>query len=311
MQLRRFPISGHAPGRVPDAIESALLIDAGASPSGINSAPGLRIGPATVNPNPASISKWVLAREVDAHRNIIDYDWQLDCQPSAACSNADSAGAITSHDLLLRRVQYTSNVQKEETVLRCRESAFEGEQACRSEWALYEVLFAWLPPDGAYRRSDYKSGGLVVNGRLLDRMVYRGRQSTSDNLGHMTPDEQQHGLLRSDLKWVCSNPFLEYDFAYSGEFGGNGESAADVTSRGTGRAFLKSVTKRVSADSPQFGTNEPAAAANRFKMTGQACASYSALPSLNWEASHTTRFSYDLTQSRPWGSAQTSQSGAL
>jgi RHS repeat-associated protein len=296
----RISYFGNAPGRISGAIERAEVIDRAASPGGVDSTYQLPVGPATRNPNSGSISKWVLAREVDAHRNIVDYDWQLDCQPGAACADADRrAGEIGSRDLLLRRIQYTSNLQTEETVLRCRDSRFQDMPGCLSQWALYEVLFGWLAPDGAYRRSDFKTGGLVVNGRLLDRIVYRGRQVTSDRLGSPT------------LKWACSSPFLEYDFAYSREFAGSDEGSADETASGSGRAFLKSVTKRVAANGPQFGTNDTATGANKFRIVGEDCSSYPAVSIPKWETSYTTRFSYDLTQSRPWVPAKASQSSTL
>jgi hypothetical protein len=62
---------GNAPGRVPSAIEPAEGIDRQTPPASTASTFQLPVGPATRNPRPGSISKWVLAREVDAHKNTI------------------------------------------------------------------------------------------------------------------------------------------------------------------------------------------------------------------------------------------------
>src|SRR5262249_16514008 len=144
----------------------------------------------------------------------------------------------TSRDLLLRRVLYTSSLATEETVLRCREMPTA--KGCGREWALYEVLFTWLAPDQQYRRSDARSGGLTVTGRLLDRIDLGEREVKSPELGEVP------------LEWSCSKPFAQYRFAYRGEFGSNPDVAPDVTDRGSGRAFLKSITKKVAGYDPIF-----------------------------------------------------------
>jgi RHS repeat-associated protein len=268
---------GQAPGRVRDAIAGASNENGQVQPSRF----ALSIGPVTINPQPNSISKWSLAREVDAHRNTIDYDWQADCQPSqanddGACATA-TAGALTSRNLLLRRILYTSNLATEEAVLRCRENPAAA--GCDNEWALYEVLFGWRSPDGAYRRSNAKSGGLVVSGRLLERVDVRGRQLKSDRLG------------TQPLVWSCSRPFLRYNFVYKGEFDSTDTVPADVTERGSGRAFLKSIVKRVANREQIFWP--------RKDVPDTGCA-YSSATGNDWEASYTTRFDYDLAPSRPW-----------
>jgi Salmonella virulence plasmid 65kDa B protein len=234
----------------------------------------LSLGSLTANPNPTAISKWVLAREVDAHRNVIDYDWHLDCQPAVVgddgtCANPSSPD-ITSRELLLRRILYTSSLATEETVLRCRETPTA--KGCGREWALYEVLFTWLPPDQQYRRSDARSGGLTVTGRLLDRIDLRARQLKSPQLGDVP------------LEWSCSKPFAQYSFAYRGEF-------PDATDRGTGRAFLKSITKKVAGYDQIFRP--------RNQVPSASCA----LPGAdaNQWPKYTTRFDYDLSGARTWG----------
>jgi RHS repeat-associated protein len=264
---------GNAPGRIPGAIENGYW----------NNGFVMRIGSIGGNPNVRAISKWVLAREVDAHRNVIDYDWSVDCQPAIAgdseCIGASTASA-SSRQLIPQRILYTSNLATEETVLRCREN--RAATGCDREWASYEMLFTWLEPDAAYRRSDLRSGGLTVVSRLLNWIDVRGRRLDTARLGD-TP-----------LQWSCSKPFLRYSFAYRGEFD------ADVTPRGTGRAFLKSIKKQV-------GGRE-----NVFRARDGVGASSCAPPAAgtgdgDWEANYTNRFEYDLDSVRTWGEPGTSK----
>src|SRR5262249_54972125 len=156
--------------------------------------------------------------------------------------------------------------------LRCRERMGTPADGCRLDWALYEVLLSWLPADSLYRRSEARSGGLWVSSRLLDRIDIRTRQVTT-NLGDQP------------LKWSCSAPFLRYSVAYRGEFGTADQVNADVTERGTGRAFLKSITKRVSAERNLFRPKN--------ELTANDCSSPSQ-GAFQEEASYTTRFEYDL-----------------
>jgi hypothetical protein len=288
----RVSYFGYAPGRVtqfvPPGPVTAVFEDVpNSSGNPQPSAFILRLGSLTANPNPTAptaISKWVLAREVDAHRNVIDYDWHFDCQPAqggddGTCANPSSPDT-TSRDLLLRRVLYTSSLATEETVLRCHERPTAS--GCGREWALYEVLLTWLPPDQQYRRSDARSGGLTVSGRLLDRIDLRARQLKSPQLGDVP------------LEWSCSKPFAQYRFAYRGEFGSSASAAPDVTDRGTGRAFLKSITKKVAGYEQIFRP--------RNQVPSASCA----LPGIDgneWEAKakYTTRFDYDLSGARTWG----------
>ena len=269
---------GRQPGSVPNAIEDV----ANGSGTPQESVFVLRLAPVTTNPHPDSITKWVLAREVDAHRNVIDYDWHLDCQPSVpkddgTCSTANPA-EVKSHTLNLRRILYTSNLAIEETILRCRENP--AADKCDGNWALYEILFTWLPPDEFYRRSDAKSGGFLVQSRLLDRIDVRGRQLKSPRLGD------------ASLAWSCSKPFLRYSFAYRGEF-------TDDSQRGRGRAFIKSITKYVGRSDEIFRPKSqlPDTGCDLPRASG-----------FDWDKDFTTRFAYDLKDSadiRKWNESPT------
>src|SRR5262249_18434038 len=154
------------------------------------------------------------------------------------------------------------------------------------EWALYEAVLSWLPPDQSYRRSDARTGGLVVTSRLLDRIDVRGRQLRSSQLGD-TP-----------LEWSCSRPFLRYTFAYRGEFGASDSVDADVTERGRGRAFLKSITKLVAGRDEIFRPRNhvPEAGCGLPSATGY-----------EWEEKLTSRFDYDLEGDRGWGEKRPTQ----
>jgi RHS repeat-associated protein len=268
---------GNAPGRVPHAIENLE-----------NGGFVMRIGVTGGNPHPDAIYKWALAREVDAHRNIVDYDWLIDCQPAlvgddGTCANP-STHSTESRQIIPRRILYTSNLATEETILRCRE--MRSAPGCEREWALYEVIFTWLTPDRVYRRSDLRAGGLTVMSRLLDRIDVRGRRLNTLRLGE------------SPFEWSCSRPFLRHSFAYRGEFDVAGSSEADVTERGTGRAFLKSITKRV-------GFREDVFRARDGMQPGN-CAPPG--PNANdWEANYTSRFEYELDGKRTWGEQVASQ----
>ncbi|MDA9535869.1 hypothetical protein ACM41_06205 [Bradyrhizobium sp. CCBAU 21362] len=270
---------GNAPGRIPGAIEDGPW----------NNGFVMRIGSIGGNPNTRAIFKWVLAREVDAHRNVIDYDWGIDCQPAIAgdseCIGASTA-STTSRQLIPQRILYTSNLATEETVLRCREN--RAATGCDREWASYEMLFTWLEPDAAYRRSDLRSGGLTVVSRLLNWIDVRGRRLNTGRLGD-TP-----------LQWSCSNPFLRYSFAYRGEFDAGGAAAADVTQRGSGRAFLKSITKRVSGRENVFHARDGGALGSCAPPAPGTGAS-------DWEANYTSGFEYDLDSVRKWGEPGTSK----
>jgi RHS repeat-associated protein len=249
---------GRAPGRIPDAIEEAK-----------NYSSVLRLGAATANPRPESILKWNIAREVDGHRNAIDYDWEHDCSGGVGC------------DLILRRIFYTTHLGIEETVLRCREDPTAS--SCRRDWALYEALFEWSS-DGSYRRSDARSGGLVASSKLLSQIDIRGRQLRTMNLGH------------SPFEWSCSKPFRRYSFAYRGEFGASDQGAVENTDRGVGRAFLKSITKRIAGREEVFH--------KRDQIPQGGCDDAS---SNVWQNSFTNRFQYDLAGQRDWSDTSAMQ----
>lgn len=274
---------GAAPGRLPDLIERVASNDiAGVAQTSRFQLP---VGPVTTNPRPKSISRWVLGREVDVHQNVIDYDWHLDCQsdaplPTRGTIEGDCASSVSntvrSNNLILRRIIYTSNKAMEETIRRCEEEPGNN-SACRRDIALYEALLSWSPVDPAYRRSDARSGGLIVNSRRLERIDVRARQLKTKYLGKMP------------LEWSCSKPFLRYAFAYRGEF----DVEADPSERGTGRAFLKSITKKVGGRPDLFQPidNVPEASCDAPGPDGFAPES---------SLSFVTRFDYDLANERNW-----------
>lgn len=271
----RVSYFGRAPGRVPSVIEPVV---ASPEPSFAQT-----IGPASVNPRPDAQSRWLLAREVDHHLNVIDYDWEIGCESTAgggACAT-EAPEAVAWRGALLRRIQYTSNLATEETVLRCRERGGSLLPGCRGDWAFFEALLTWLPHDDVYRRSDARSGGLVVQSRLLDRIDVRTRQVRSPRLGE------------EPLDWHCSRSVAGYGFAYRREFA-SAPTAGDVSEGGTGRAFLKSITKRVSTERNLFG--------DRDQLPPGGCAPPDATTA--WEASYTTRFDYDLQTLRDWEPAR-------
>lgn len=137
------------------------------------------------------IARWALARERDAHGNVIDYEWR------ATCTACTTGGLPEDRELYLRRVIYTHHTDIEETILRCQEKP--DLPGCDRTQGLYEAHFNWENADKFQVRSEARSGGLTVAGLLLKDIAFRFRKRT-------TP------LAEEDLGWACSAPFLGYAF---------------------------------------------------------------------------------------------------
>lgn len=140
------------------------------------------------------ITRWALARERDAHGNLIDYDWR------ATCAGCVAGEVPTDRELYLGRVVYTHHTDIEETILRCREKP--DLPGCNRKQGLYEAQFNWeSAKDNAFQvRSEARSGGLTVSGQVLRDIAFRFRTRAKPYLG-------------TNLVWTCSAPFMGYAFA--------------------------------------------------------------------------------------------------
>lgn len=248
---------GNAPGRIENDIEDASDFE---KPD-ITETPGaavkstLTVGPVT-KLDPSPIVRWGLARERDAFGNIVDYDWMETCVSGAglkACSG--SVTDLQDHDLYLKRIFYSAHHDFEELLLRCREQP--DESRCLRKQGGYQVDFTWSSDavlnantDTAAplpRRSDARSGGLLVPRRLLERIDVRFRRRETEN-GNPKPLHL--------AAWQCSTPFVSYSFERMADplFQTN-----DKTDSFAPR-WLKSIAKLTPSDAAPLGPVQVAAA---------------------------------------------------
>ena len=165
------------------------------------------------------ITRWALTREQDAHGNIVDYEYV------ATCDGCVGKKLAKDRDLYLSRVIYTHHADIEETVLRCREQ--KDLPGCNRKQGLYEAHFNWIGGETYQLRSEARTGGLVVSGKLLETVAFRFRKRTSL-------------LGETKLGWECSAPFLGYAFDRTADTLYAGASGA--------RSRLKKIRKIVPND---------------------------------------------------------------
>jgi RHS repeat-associated protein len=281
----RIMYFGNAPGRIPGTLEvknnefgsdQPVAAQSWATDAGSYRSPGV---------SESAQLRWELAREVDGHGNIIDYDWGKDphtrlCkvgEPKEPDCTKEPLESI-SGGLLLKRVLYTSHRSTEETVLKCKE--FPATQGCKRHWALYEAIFHWTSRDFQYVRFDARSGGVVLSNRQLASIDVRGKHALGKGL------EPPH--LGKQLDWACSLPIVQYAFEYRREFANSGGSSS-----GTGRHFLEKITKRLGESKDVFLPVGEIQSATCTRPTHHNITS-------NWKLEFPTRFDYELTIGRKW-----------
>ena len=212
-------------------------------------------------------TKWALAREVDAHGNLVDYFWTH--RPHNSSSTAPISNK--AYDLFLHRIQYNSSLPLEETILRCREQP--NQDSCNGKFGVYEVGFDWEKEKFEYERRNSRAGITTVRDSVISRVRFWGKQQYFENGQHQA--DILYGNPKN--KWGCSGVFQEYRFEYIPEFPEIGN--------GIGRSFLDRITKFIGEDS-----------ISPFDSNGDnSCPNFST-SQLHPEGK-TTRFSYDLYSS--------------
>jgi RHS repeat-associated protein len=180
---------------------------------------------------------WALKREIDAVGNIVDYDWARDCRLggivsspiSNACAGA-ATGNVSSNEIYLRRIVYYGSTQEETLVADCQSNPSKPSCITPENPTLrYEVILGWsntAPAD--YIRSDARSGGMIIGGRVLKQISTRMIRN-------------QGGPVHRPV-WACSLPFATQTFGYNEE----------TYNGGTGRQLLATAT-HVAAREPLLG----------------------------------------------------------